>query len=786
MRILGQTDPIKPKKREYTKEEQQLIDTPDMMLSKEALALKKELLGEVSTEAVADPELAPGPNTYISEEGYRVDLPEYGDGSIQATPAVEFLGALAAAPGGLALLGEAITSAYSPATKPIPALQGVAAHDVLTTMGLAHAIKETPEAVEEFIEEPSLGQAAHIVWDASMGAPAMRGVYNRGKSFVGGFKEGYNRAKGMVADDIIEAGGQTIKELPGAERLRQIMTKEPAALLPVGKPTVVKNKPKKAKLDLTPDYDYSNVSMPEEEPAGFRINKQRVYQYPSFIQGSKLEKQVGKDGTISRKVLEAHANNKNTVATEANAVKDLLAEYDEARIDYKEFKELLATTIGTSSKSYTGEHGDVGVEELGYGMEADRNTILFKSGNLPTAAKHFTKDNSFWIRNMINSEEPNVYYVLEMQTDVNELKDATLSKPAAVGNDELNMWLEKYDLTALKPTTLDDQLWAINQTMRLADPSEYAQLEALAEKIEDASLASPDYSLAKARNKGLPLKMVNEAVLDAAQNGQDVIRFPTTETVFTIEGWDNPNNGNISLDEIKAYDFPSEAKPYINERLTSYEQKETEISEAFDERQEIINEGLNRFNDTFEDYGIIATEEDIFGFTSPLIDRIETLIDKSRESIAKAKTPDEKYLYETKVRKLELELDKWQATVEYADELESFIDVGYDNLKWLESDLQNLASPFIKRSNTINVSNMTDSQKSVTRDYRNFPKLWKKEFGTEVRQVTDSKGNTWYEVDVPNKFKETEGVHEIKHYDKGGILKALAKQNRKSIRAIKR
>jgi len=46
---------------------------------------------------------------------------------------------------------------------------------------------------------------------------------------------------------------------------------------------------------------------------------------------------------------------------------------------------------------------------------------------------------------------------------------------------------------------------------------------------------------------------------------------------------------------------------------------------------------------------------------------------------------------------------------------------------------------------------------TILRKYSEFPKLFKKLYhDQEVRIVTDSKGNTWYEVDVPNGYLQRE------------------------------
>jgi hypothetical protein len=53
-------------------------------------------------------------------------------------------------------------------------------------------------------------------------------------------------------------------------------------------------------------------------------------------------------------------------------------------------------------------------------------------------------------------------------------------------------------------------------------------------------------------------------------------------------------------------------------------------------------------------------------------------------------------------------------------------------------------------------------QQTILKKYSEQPKAIKKLFGEEPKLVTDSKGNTWYEFDIPKKFKEGKG--EIKAF----------------------
>jgi hypothetical protein len=57
---------------------------------------------------------------------------------------------------------------------------------------------------------------------------------------------------------------------------------------------------------------------------------------------------------------------------------------------------------------------------------------------------------------------------------------------------------------------------------------------------------------------------------------------------------------------------------------------------------------------------------------------------------------------------------------------------------------------------------------TILKKYAEQPKTIKKLFGVEPKIVTDSKGNSWYEFDIPKSFKEGKG--EIKAFKNGGKL----------------
>lgn len=57
---------------------------------------------------------------------------------------------------------------------------------------------------------------------------------------------------------------------------------------------------------------------------------------------------------------------------------------------------------------------------------------------------------------------------------------------------------------------------------------------------------------------------------------------------------------------------------------------------------------------------------------------------------------------------------------------------------------------------------------TILKKYSEQPKLIKKLFGQDAKMVTDNKGNTWYEFDIPETFKQGKG--QIKAFKQGGSI----------------
>jgi lysozyme len=80
-----------------------------------------------------------------------------------------------------------------------------------------------------------------------------------------------------------------------------------------------------------------------------------------------------------------------------------------------------------------------------------------------------------------------------------------------------------------------------------------------------------------------------------------------------------------------------------------------------------------------------------------------------------------------------------------------------------------------------------EEHQTILKKYSEQPKIIKKLFGEEPKLITDTKGNSWYEFDIPKKFKEGKG--EIKAFSTTGAIigagAALSQQNYKNGGVIK-
>ena len=103
--------------------------------------------------------------------------------------------ALGGAPAVRSAVGAGLNWLYKPMLRKIPGLGGVTGHHILSALGLHHMVTETPKSIQEFIDNPSPGQALHVTWDALMGVPGMIELKKGIPASIKAFQEGKRLAR---------------------------------------------------------------------------------------------------------------------------------------------------------------------------------------------------------------------------------------------------------------------------------------------------------------------------------------------------------------------------------------------------------------------------------------------------------------------------------------------------------------------------------------------------------------------------------------------------------------
>ena len=618
---------------------------------------------------------------------------------------INMMGVLGAA--GYASLGVVI-----PGTSNI--VGGVTIGDALNAYFFKEGIEGGIKHIPEFIDDPSWSGANDITWDALKVLPGMQGLKN---NVLKPFVDAYKKAK-------------------KASTTASTATSSPLQQLAGNKPKV-KGKGKEA-YEHVNTYDKSNVAA-SANGAGLNSG---VYQYPSFMTGSKIQGQVSKDGTIARSTLEQLVKNTNTRKSEALAVESTLSEFEGNRIPYSDFKKALSSSIQPAVIITTPKEANKGVRKLGYenvdlniedtalmtpeeiasidangnflnGKGVSTKTILYNDPAFPSSTKHFEDPNSFWIRSLVSKIEPNVYYVLETQTDVPSLKGKwdTRTIPAS---GEINVFLTERNLLYEDFYTLKTDKDGIG----------------MRGQIGRASLPDPSRNMNSQKHYILTeIKRIKDGTIQGWE-----IEALQKKIDRALPILNNPDQLIGRIDRNKTVD---QVVLEMRESVKNLKAEIKNIEKKHADNLVLYEQALEMFPNALKNSPALAKQKrDAKGMPLRFIN--EALLDAGRGGQTVLMMP----------------------TAETVHTIE-----GWNGIDW-----RGMTEEAIRK--------LKESQATITKRYTDFPKLWKNEFGTEVRNITGPKGNTWYAVDVPKKFFQIDPSKpaEIKTYKQGGALKGLIKK----------
>lgn len=131
---------------------------------------------------------------------------------------------------------------------------------------------------------------------------------------------------------------------------------------------------------------------------------------------------------------------------------------------------------------------------------------------------------------------------------------------------------------------------------------------------------------------------------------------------------------------------------------------------------------------------------------------------QSYSPVKKALSADEIKELESKKRGLEYAISEHYAT--YGNDP----NFQFPYLKKMEEELADISKYKYQPGKDI----YSDTHETILKKYQDTPKMIEKTLGVKVNIVTDSRGNTWYEFDIPDAYKQ--GKAEIKAFNIGGII----------------
>lgn len=359
------------------------------------------------------------------------------------------------------------------------------------------------------------------------------------------------------------------------------------------------------------------------------------YQLKSLMQGSPLEKQVGKNGEINVGNLLTYIQ-KNGQSVEQDVIPKVLKKYfaDQRSVNYADLKAKVSHHLYRYDHGTANRYENYGLDRLGYPEVVGQSEMtpmvyLMEHPKIPIgAADHYNENTLGHIRTAVHKAEPDVLYILESQSDwgqhyeLEKGSNPMVSPEVRAEFEQLGNMIAEF--TAGNRDPLNNSKFDGDIVQARAQYRKYRDMLNGTHKRYNATTQQIHL------HKNYQTKQIQEAVLIAAKNGQKKLRFPIEETAAKIEGF-RPRKYYVD--------------PQTNERMEEFE--------------------APRLNEQTGQYEI------------------------------------PQYFIEQ--------------------------NGGYDG-----------------------------RYKTILKKYSDFPKMWKKLFKTEPRIVTDSKGNTWYEVDVPEGYLDQE------------------------------
>lgn len=490
--------------------------------------------------------------------------------------------------------------------------------------------------------------------------------------------------------------------------------------------------------------------------SGYQIERYPGYMLKSLMEGNPLEKQLSKSGEINVGNLRNYIKSKDIKAVDKAVMEKVLASEEFAgqkSIDYNKFRKAVQDELIAYERTPDTRWSDYGLGRIGlsFGNKTDvrnaedrmymlreriatrrfRNgekltesdiadakselkemeafwsqipktdTYTFSSPRIPNGSgKHYEPNTLGHSRTYTTADEPDVLHVMESQSDWAQQRKG--------GIQLMDMTEENF----LNDKAYFEQLIGDMESKGIAE-EEIApfrdELSKLTKNYKDHFGYNSENSQLNHLIDNYTSRQIQENLRYAAEKGQTKMRYPTRETAAKIEGY--PFQYDVRYASPELQEEHQKLLLSLNDKMRA---RQKEIRQKYDFPKDYL--------DTPNRIGEIPDEV------------LDSMTELELKELQRRSKLSEKFDNSDTV--LEMRREENKMLDELADEQRA----------WEECNLP---------------ASYNQEHETVLKKYDAFPKQFKKLYkNADIRTVTDHKGNTWYEVDVPEGYLQQEWAYE--------------------------
>ena len=484
-----------------------------------------------------------------------------------------------------------------------------------------------------------------------------------------------------------------------------------------------------------------------------KIKELPGYQLKMLLKGNPLEKQISKTGTVSVNNIKALANKGSNV--EKSVIDKVLAEKfaGQKAVDYNDFRKAVQEELITYKRTPNTNYEDYGLNRLGLrtGNHTDARILNDDINRLQKVLETGKYPNGDILTEALRAEETaELDRLLALREANNNIKTNTFtfsSDRIPVGN------AKHYDTNTLghSRTFTNNKEPEILHVME--SQSDWAQSKANKKRTYTWFLQQKNY----VKNEETEIARIEENLKKGLRPDGTKIEH-AYETRDIQEIIDNMKEVvNVRKSKIADFDMHLNPEKYPQETYLRNNYTTKQLQENLKYAAE---KGYTKMR-----YPTRETAANIEGYPSRIqyTDASGNIV-AERDALTYGKEADAKLKdLRTKISKWNAELDdlEFQASVN-PNSMTAANNKRYHELNGnilnAESEINEIEtlSEYVALKPGITKKEVFDYE-DILKKYSDFPKQFKKLFkNQDVRNVTDTKGNSWYEVDVPKDYLNIE------------------------------